>query len=150
MFRSRYNIQVDEVQSDATKARALTLTFYLDEDASDKRVARSARARDIQIVRCVEAGMQDASDPEHMVHAAERDYVLVSRDSGYLKRAVEWWDSGRRPPIMVIIPPDFHDDIDAIVRQFEFVIAFYQAMPDQPPLVFHVGIGDEDSTGDES
>ena len=61
-----------------------TIKFYLDEHVPNA-VARGLRARGIDVLTVVEAGMLGATDEEHLAHAKSEGRVIFSRDKDFLR-----------------------------------------------------------------
>ena len=67
----------------------MALTFYFDTHIA-KAVAIQLRAKGVQVVRCEEVDMADASDEAHLQYATENGYVMVSQDDDFLALDAQW------------------------------------------------------------
>lgn len=56
----------------------MTIRLYIDEDASDKDLLRALRARGVDVLTALEAGMIERTDQEHLEYAASQGRVLFS------------------------------------------------------------------------
>ena len=48
------------------------------------------RQRGIEVVRCEEVGLAEADDIEHLVHAAQNDLSVITKDADFLRLHAEW------------------------------------------------------------
>ncbi|MFW5682082.1 MAG: DUF5615 family PIN-like protein [Phycisphaeraceae bacterium] len=62
--------------------------YYLDINVS-VRVAKALRARGIECMTAIDAGLADASDAEHFDYAAKHGLVLVTFDRDFLMLAAQ-------------------------------------------------------------
>ncbi len=60
----------------------MTLRLYLDEDSMDQDLVRALRARGVDVVTALEAGMIERSDDDHLRRAIAEDRVLYSFNVG--------------------------------------------------------------------
>ena len=60
------------------------IRFHLDQHVSSA-VARGLRLRGIDVTTTADAGLQDASDPEHVAFALAEDRVLFTQDQDFLR-----------------------------------------------------------------
>lgn len=60
------------------------IRFHLDQHVSSA-VARGLRLRGIDVTTTAEAGLQDASDPDHVAFALSEDRVLFTQDQDFLR-----------------------------------------------------------------
>ena len=67
----------------------MSLKFYLDSHIA-KKIAQVLRANGIDAMHCVDVGLKDATDDEHMAYAAEHGYSLVSSDHDYHDLHWQW------------------------------------------------------------
>ncbi len=54
----------------------MTIRLYFDEDAMDKDLVRALRARGIEVMTALEAGMIERTDEDHLAYATTQGYVL--------------------------------------------------------------------------
>jgi predicted nuclease of predicted toxin-antitoxin system len=59
------------------------LRFYTDSHIA-QAVAIQLRARGIDVVRCQDVGLDDASDPEHLAYAINEARALITKDDDFL------------------------------------------------------------------
>ena len=102
------------------------LRFYADTHIS-KQVALQLRQRAIDIIRCEEVGMAEASDEAHLEYATEQGRILLTVDKGFRDRAFNWLAQGRKHGGVIIIHPDLQGlaGIGQIVSWCHF---FHQAV----------------------
>lgn len=60
----------------------MTIRLYVDEDAMDKDFVQALRARGIDVLTALEAGMIERSDEEHLKLATEQGRVLYTFNVG--------------------------------------------------------------------
>ncbi len=60
----------------------MTIRLYVDEDAMDKDLVRALRARGIDVLTALEAGMIERDDSEHLDYATAQGRVLYSFNVG--------------------------------------------------------------------
>lgn len=72
----------------------MSLKFYFDTHIP-KQVALQLRSRGVEVVRCEEVGMQDASDYEHLTYATEHELTLVSIDKDFHRHYKEWSENDK-------------------------------------------------------
>ena len=60
----------------------MTLRLYLDEDSMDQDLVRALRARGVDIVTALEAGMIERADEDHLNWATSQDRVVYSFNVG--------------------------------------------------------------------
>jgi ActR/RegA family two-component response regulator len=56
----------------------VTLRLYLDEDSMRRSLVRALRARGIDVVTALDAGMIERADREHLAYAASHARVLCT------------------------------------------------------------------------
>ncbi len=71
-----------------------SLKFYTDTHIA-KAVAAQLRARGVDIVRCEEVGMAEASDFEHLEYATREGRVMITNDQDFLILVNHWSAQGR-------------------------------------------------------
>jgi len=67
----------------------VALTFYFDTHIA-KACATQLRSQAIEVVRCEEVGMAEASDDDHLRYATENGHVMVSQDNDFLVLDAKW------------------------------------------------------------
>ena len=60
----------------------MTLRLYLDEDSMDQDLVRALRARGVDVVTALEAGMIEQPDENHLCRATAQERVLYSFNVG--------------------------------------------------------------------
>jgi hypothetical protein len=60
----------------------MTIRLYFDEDSMRRSLVRSLRARGIDVVTALDAGMIECKDAEHLDYATEQGRVLCSFNVG--------------------------------------------------------------------
>ena len=82
----------------------VSLRFYTDTHIA-KAVADQLRARGVDVVRCEEVGLAEASDVEHLEYATEQGRVMISQDQDFLRLHTEWQSTGKtHAGIMFCLP----------------------------------------------
>lgn len=61
----------------------MPLKFYFDTHIA-KQIAVQLRQRGVEVIRCEEVGMAEASDEEHLIYAAQHGCAMVSMDEDFL------------------------------------------------------------------
>ena len=72
----------------------MNLRFYTDTHIA-KQVAIQLRERGIDVVRCEEVGLAEASDEEHMEYAAQHGLSVITKDHHFLGFHAQWMAEGR-------------------------------------------------------
>jgi uncharacterized protein with PIN domain len=90
------------------------IKFYTDEHIQ-KAVAEQLRAREVDVLRCQEAGTRTADDQTHLELAVEQGRVLVTRDDDFLRLHAEWMKTDRIHTGIVFVTPRRWNDIGAII-----------------------------------
>jgi len=70
------------------------LKFYTDTHIS-KQVAVQLRNHSIDVIRCEEVGLAEASDEKHLEYASAEKRVLLTKDDDFAKLHVQWQDKNR-------------------------------------------------------
>lgn len=93
------------------------LKFYFDTHIA-KAVAVQLRLKGVDVVRCEEIGMAEASDDEHLNYATAEGRVMVSLDSDFVSLHHEWMVDNRSHCGIMRLNPDWQgpDYIGAIVK----------------------------------
>jgi len=60
----------------------VTIRLYLDEDSMRRSLVRALRARGVDVITALDAGMIERGDPAHLAYAAARDRVLCTFNVG--------------------------------------------------------------------
>ena len=64
----------------------MTIRWYLDEDSMDKALVQALRARGVDVMTALEAGMTERDDQEHLDFATAQGRVLYSFNVGDFAR----------------------------------------------------------------
>ena len=64
----------------------MTIRLYIDEDAMDKDLVQALRARVVDVITALEAGMIERKDEEHLDYATVQGRVLYSFNVGDFNR----------------------------------------------------------------
>lgn len=60
----------------------MTLRLYFDEDSMHRGLTRALRARGVEVLTAVDAGMIEHEDREHLDYATEQGYTLCTFNVG--------------------------------------------------------------------
>lgn len=71
------------------------LGFYTDTHI-DKQVAIQLRNRGVQVVRCQDVGLADASDEVHLEYASQHGLALISKDADFETLHYLWMSQERQ------------------------------------------------------
>lgn len=101
----------------------MALRFYLDTHIA-KSVAHQLRQRNIDVIRCEEVGMADASDEAHLTYATDNACIMVSQDDDFLTLAARWQMQGKQHQGIFYVPPHLQvsAQISHIVEQIQFYV----------------------------
>ena len=56
----------------------MTIRLYMDEDTMDQALVQALRARNVDVITALDAGMIEREDAEHLDYATEQGRVLCS------------------------------------------------------------------------
>ena len=88
--------------------------FYTDEHIPSA-VARELQRRDVDVLRCQDAGMVAAEDVDHLSLTTEQDRILVTRDDDFLKLHAAWMKEDKSHAGIVYVQRKNWDNIGLIV-----------------------------------
>ena len=75
----------------------MTIRLYFDEDSMHRGLTRALRARGVEVITALDAGMIEREDQEHLDYATEQGYVLCTFNVGDFHRLHgEYLVQGRR------------------------------------------------------
>ncbi len=102
----------------------MSIRYYADTHIP-KSVAVQLRQRGIDIVRCEDIGLQEASDKTHLEIAVSEQRTLISRDTDFLRLHVEWLKQGRKHYGILFLQDHLQGEssVGSIVRT---LIAYYE------------------------
>lgn len=65
------------------------IRFYTDTHIA-KAIAIQLRDKDVDIIRCEEVGLAEASDVEHLTYATKQQRVIITHDDDFLQLDKQW------------------------------------------------------------
>ncbi len=92
------------------------LNFYFDTHIANA-VSDQLRLRGVEVVRCEDVGMADASDLEHLEYATAKGLAVVSHDQDFLILDAQWQDKGRSHAGIFHIQPWLQGSTGQIVKE---------------------------------
>jgi hypothetical protein len=106
----------------------VALSYYLDTHIA-KAVAEQLRASGVDVIRCEEVGMADASDEDHLQYATQRNLILVSQDDDFIMLAERWHQVDRSHAGIMKVSHSYRgaNQISFIVQQLLFYTEAEQA-----------------------
>ncbi|MGB7340535.1 MAG: DUF5615 family PIN-like protein [Phototrophicaceae bacterium] len=72
----------------------MSLTFFTDTHIA-KQVAIQLNAMGIDVLRCQDVGLEDASDEELLAYAIEHERAMLSKDDDFLTLHSQWQSAGQ-------------------------------------------------------
>ena len=99
----------------------MALRFYFDTHVA-KAAVTQLREKGIEVVRCEEIRMAEASDEEHLHYATENGYVMVSQDEDFIILHVRWQRAERSHAGIMKVSARYQGEaqISYVVRQILF------------------------------
>lgn len=94
----------------------MPIKYYLDTHIA-KAVAVQLRNKTIEVVRCEEVNMAEASDKAHLEYAAANGYTMVSHDIDFIILHAEWLYAERAHAGIVVFAEKFQGNIGKIVTE---------------------------------
>ncbi|MBA3945613.1 MAG: DUF5615 family PIN-like protein [Herpetosiphonaceae bacterium] len=83
----------------------MTLRLYLDEDSMDQDLVRALRARGVDVVTALDAGMIERPDDDHLRRAIAEDRVLYSFNVGdFYRLHTHFLLEGKQHTGMILAP----------------------------------------------
>ena len=73
------------------------LPLYLDEDSMDQALVRALRARGVDVLTALEAGMIERDDPDHPAYATAHGRALCTFNVGDFYRLDSDWLARQEP-----------------------------------------------------
>src|SRR5690606_3889694 len=73
----------------------MSLTFFTDTHIA-KQVAIQLNALGIDVLRCQDVGLEDASDEELLEYAVAHERAMLSKDDDFLTLHSQWQSAGRQ------------------------------------------------------
>jgi hypothetical protein len=71
------------------------IKFYADTHIAGA-ITSQLRNRGIDVVRCEEVGLANASDPEHLQYATDEGRIIITHDDDFLKLDKDWRAQGKK------------------------------------------------------
>jgi hypothetical protein len=69
-----------------------------------KVIADQLCKKGVEVTRCEEVDMAEASDEKHLEFAAQNSYILVSQDDDFAQLHSEWQNTGKLHSGIILIP----------------------------------------------
>jgi predicted nuclease of predicted toxin-antitoxin system len=106
----------------------VALKFYLDTHIA-KAAAVQLRSKNVDVMRCEEVNMAEASDEEHLVYATNHGRIMVSQDDDFNILNVQWQEVGRSHAGIMKVPHVFKGEaqISHTVQQVLFYVEAEQS-----------------------
>lgn len=106
----------------------MALKFYFDTHIA-KAAALQLRAKGVDVVRCEEVGLAEASDEEHLAYATVNSRVMVSQDKDFLVWAARWREAERAHGGIIKVSNRLQGEaqISAVVQELLFYDAAERA-----------------------
>ena len=112
----------------------MALTFYFDTHIA-KAVALQLRAKGVNVVRCEEVDMADASDEAHLQYATDNGYVMVSQDDDFLALDAQWQSDERQHAGIMKIPSEMQGR--GQISHLVITLLFYVEAEDAGAIDYH-------------
>jgi hypothetical protein len=100
----------------------LTIKFYTDTHIA-KAVTVQCQHHGVDIIRCEDVGLAEASDEEHLTYASDQGRVMVTSDRDFVELHKQYVDTGKLHAGILYILPEHKDDIGRVVR---FIIDLHE------------------------
>jgi predicted nuclease of predicted toxin-antitoxin system len=99
----------------------LALRFYFDTHIA-KAAAIQLRAKGLDVLRCEEVGMADASDADHLEYAAREGRIVVTQDADFSDLHVQWQQNERKHAGILRLPRTLQSEaqISFVVNELVF------------------------------
>ena len=99
----------------------MALKFYLDTHVA-KAVAEQLRISGLDVIRCEEVGMSDASDEDHLAYATREQRIILSQDEDFTILDARWRQGGRYHGGIMKVPAELQGEaqISFLVRELRF------------------------------
>lgn len=97
------------------------MKFYTDVHVAKEAVLQ-LRQKGVDIIHCAEVGLQEASDPDHLVYATAQKRVMISCDDDF-ERLHQVWQVENRPHAGIVYfrMADQCKQIGLVVREIIFL-----------------------------
>lgn len=102
----------------------MTIRLYIDEDAMDRALVRALRARGVDVVTALDAGLIERDDGSHLAHAAGEGRVLYSFNVvDFCRLHADYQASGRSHAGMVFARQQHYSVGDQMRRLLKLIAA---------------------------
>ena len=81
----------------------MTIRLYMDEDTMDQALVQALRARNVDVVTALDAGMIEQKDAEHLDYATEQGRVLCTFNVGDFYRLHSEYVAQGKPHAGIIL-----------------------------------------------
>ncbi len=100
---------------------AATLVRFYTDSHIDKAIAAQARQRGVDVIRCQDVGLADASDVEHLEYATAQERLVITADADFPRLHAQWQRANRQHAGIIFLQQARKDDIGAVVDYLEFL-----------------------------
>lgn len=97
----------------------MSLKFYMDSHIPEA-VATQLRASGVDVLRCQEVGLIDASDVEHLAYASQQGRAIITKDADFPALHTQWMEAGKMHYGIFFCPYRNEPAIGVIVTQCLF------------------------------
>lgn len=97
-----------------------SIRYYTDSHVP-KQVATQLRNRGVDVLRCQDIGLEDATDVVHLERATADMRTVISGDEDFLRLNAEWNDAERFHAGIVYFRRELQGNIGLIVKQAFFL-----------------------------
>ncbi|MEO1288311.1 MAG: DUF5615 family PIN-like protein [Chloroflexota bacterium] len=98
----------------------MSLKLYTDGHIA-KSIVRQLRLKDVDIERCEDVGLKDASDLQHFEYALENERTIVTQDADFLRIHNEIQREGKNHFGIIRITSENITNVGKIVNELEFL-----------------------------
>lgn len=101
----------------------MNIRIYIDEDAMDKDLVRALRARGVDVITALEAGMIERRDSEHLEYAATQGRALYGFNIGDFSRLHTAYLSEGKAHAGIILAQQQHYSVGEQMRRILHLVA---------------------------
>ena len=105
----------------------MRIRLYLDEDSMDRALVRALRAREVDVLTAIEAGLIARPDSQHLSYASDHDRVLFTYNVGDFCRLHDVLLREGRPHAGIICAQQQSYTIGEILRRLLHLIGTVSA-----------------------
>ncbi len=91
--------------------------LYFDEDSAQHRLVAALRSHSLDVVTCLDAGMNARDDESHLILATQQGRVLISSNAGDFASLHHQWLARERLHSGILIIPQQRYSTGEIVRR---------------------------------